>query len=224
MTMKYLFALLAACVLMVGVAVAQQNPDNRNEQPSSQYPNAQQYPRNSDYGNLQGGVIPSGTQLQIRTNENITADKQSVGRTYSAEIADNVLGENGQVLIPRGSPATLVIERMGTQNLGTSNEVALGLQSVNIGGRTYNVQSSAVSQTGNKGIGLNKRTAEMTGGGALLGTVVGAIAGGGKGAAIGAAVGGAGGAATQVLTKGSQVKVPAETLMTFNLNQAITLR
>lgn len=232
--MKHLFALLAACALMMGMAVAQQQyPSNENGQ-QSQYPNAQRYPQNqypqngensSTYqGSYRNAVIPSGTRVQIRTNENITADKQSVGRTYSAEIADNVLGENGQILIPRGSPATLVIERMGTQNLGTSNEVALGLQSVSIGGQTYDVQSNAVNRAGNNGIGMNKRTAEMTGGGALLGTVVGAIAGGGKGAAIGAAVGGAGGAATQVLTKGSEVKVPAETLLTFNLDQPITLR
>ncbi len=64
----------------------------------------------------------------------------------------------------------------------------------------------------------------MTGGGAVLGTVIGAIAGGGKGAAIGAVGGGAGGAATQVLTRGKEVNVPAETLLTFKLDQPVTLR
>jgi len=59
----------------------------------------------------------------------------------------------------------------------------------------------------------------MVGGGAGLGALIGAIAGGGKGAAIGAGVGAAAGAAGQVLTKGGQVKVPAESVLIFKLDQ-----
>ncbi|HET8668308.1 MAG TPA: hypothetical protein VFM10_10040, partial [Terriglobales bacterium] len=124
------------------------------------------------------------------------------------------------------SPATLTVSKVGGGGtLGVqSNEVALALQSVTINGRSYNVATNDVNASGNRGIGANKRTAEMTGGGALLGTLVGAIAGGGKGAAIGAAVGAAGGATTQVLTKGSEVKVPAESVLTFKLDQPLTLQ
>jgi hypothetical protein len=81
-----------------------------------------------------------------------------------------------------------------------------------------------VTQQGTGGIGKNKKTAEMVGGGALLGTVIGAVAGGGKGAAIGAVLGGAGGAGAQVLTKGKQVKVPAESVLTFQLSRPIQLQ
>jgi outer membrane lipoprotein SlyB len=63
----------------------------------------------------------------------------------------------------------------------------------------------------------------MVGGGAVIGTIIGAIVGHGKGAAIGAAVGAAGGAGAQVLTKGKQVIIPAETVLQFNLDQAVTL-
>ena len=52
----------------------------------------------------------------------------------------------------------------------------------------------------------------------------GAIVGGGKGAAIGAAIGAAGGAGTEVLTKGKQVQVPAETLLSFKLDQDLRLQ
>lgn len=253
--MRHIFALLAFCALLVGVAVAQQYPtsspdtnaqqypqsqdQNAYPQSQSQYPTASQdpnaypqsqgqYPQNSyPQGNQPYGqsnaVVPAGTQIQIRTNENINADQNTNGRTYSAEIANDVMGQNGQVLIPKGSPATLVVSKVGSGNLGTSNQVALGLESVNINGRTYNLQSNDVNQSGNRGIGANKRTAEMTGGGALLGTLIGAVAGGGKGAAIGAVLGGAGGAAAQVLTKGNEVKVPAETVLTFKLDQPLSL-
>jgi outer membrane lipoprotein SlyB len=76
----------------------------------------------------------------------------------------------------------------------------------------------------NRGIGANKRTAEMTGGGALLGTVIGAVAGGGKGAAIGALAGAGAGATAQVLTRGKEVKVPAESMLTFKLDQPLILQ
>jgi len=63
----------------------------------------------------------------------------------------------------------------------------------------------------------------MVGGGALLGTLLGAIAGGGKGAAIGLLAGAAAGGTAQVLTKGREVRVPAETVLTFRLDQPLNL-
>jgi outer membrane lipoprotein SlyB len=71
---------------------------------------------------------------------------------------------------------------------------------------------------------MNKRTAEMVGGGAALGTIIGAVAGGGKGAAIGAIAGTAGGAGAQVLLKGKQVRVPAETILKFKLDQPLSFQ
>ncbi len=167
-------------------------------------------------------TIPAGAQLQIRTNQAIDATQNDVGRTYSAEIAENVTDANGTILVPKGSPAQLTVAKVGTTTAGVgSNEVSLALQSINVAGRTYTVQTNQVAEQGNRGIGANKRTAEMTGGGALLGTLIGAVAGGGKGAAIGAVVGGLGGAAAQVATRGNEVKVPAESMLTFKLDQPV---
>jgi len=53
--------------------------------------------------------------------------------------------------------------------------------------------------------------------------LIGAIAGKGKGAAIGAAVGAASGAGAQVLTKGKEVSVPAETILKFKLDKDLAL-
>jgi len=62
------------------------------------------------------------------------------------------------------------------------------------------------------------------GGGAALGTIIGAIAGGAKGAAIGVLVGAAGGAGVEVLNKGKDVRVPAETLLKFRLDKPVSLQ
>jgi phage tail tape-measure protein len=60
--------------------------------------------------------------------------------------------------------------------------------------------------------------------GAALGTIIGAIAGGAKGAAIGVLVGAAGGAGAEVLNKGKDVRVPAETLLKFRLDKPVSLQ
>ena len=53
---------------------------------------------------------------------------------------------------------------------------------------------------------------------------LGALAGGAKGAAIGVLVGAAGGAGAQVLTRGRDVQVPAETVLKFRLDKRVTLQ
>jgi hypothetical protein len=58
----------------------------------------------------------------------------------------------------------------------------------------------------------------------VIGAIIGAIAGGGKGAAIGGGIGAAGGAGAQLLTRGRRVNVPAESLVTFRLQQPLQTR
>ncbi len=168
-------------------------------------------------------VIPAGTQLSVRTNEAINSDAATEGQTFASTVAQDVTDTSGQIVIPRGSPAQLVINEVSGGGVTGSPTLALDLRSVTVNGRTYLVNTAEVEQSSGRGLGANKRTATMVGGGAALGTLVGAIAGGGKGAAIGAAIGAAGGATTQVLTKGSEVKVPAETMLTFRLDQPLRL-
>jgi hypothetical protein len=67
-------------------------------------------------------------------------------------------------------------------------------------------------------------TLEFTGGAVVIRAVIGAIAGGGKGAAIGAGSGAGAGALTQAITKGGSIKVPAETVLAFQLDQPLHVR
>jgi outer membrane lipoprotein SlyB len=97
----------------------------------------------------------------------------------------------------------------------------LDLQSVSIDGRQFLISTTDLAEKGKNGIGANKRTGEFVGGGAALGAIVGAIAGHGKGALIGGAAGAGGGALTEVLTKGGSIRIPAETVMTFRLDQPL---
>jgi hypothetical protein len=173
-------------------------------------------------GSQQPGFIPAGTTIQVRTNEQIETTSAAEGRPYSATIASEVIGGDGNVIVPRGARAELVVTRVEDPGAVGTGEIQLALRSISVDGRTY-MTSSQTTARGQEGLGANRRTAEMVGGGAALGTLIGAVAGGGSGAAIGAAVGAAGGAAAQVLTRGSEVRVPAESVLTFRLENPLQL-
>jgi hypothetical protein len=162
------------------------------------------------------GIIDAGTTITVRTNNSIEA-KESDGLVYTGTVAEDVKGSRGRIVVPKGSDVEMVVKDL------SNGDVALDLQSVIMNGQRYTVDSADQVVTGDRkeGIGANKRTGKYVGGGALLGAVIGAVAGGGKGAAIGAAIGAAGGAGAQVLTRGKTVEVPAESLITFRLDQPL---
>jgi hypothetical protein len=127
----------------------------------------------------------------------------------------------GKVVIPGHAKAQVIIRSVeqGGKIRGR-DDLVLDLASVSIDGRQYALSTTDLEEKGRQGIGANKRTAEFAGGGAAIGGIVGAIFGGGKGAAIGAGVGAGGGAATQALTKGN-IRVEAETILTFKLDKPL---
>ena len=168
-------------------------------------------------------TIPSGTRISVRNDEAIDSQNASTGQTYSATVIQDVHGEAGEELIPKESPAELVVRHFSSGSTTGSSQVVLDLKSITVNGHRYHVSSEDVTQSGNAGLGKNRRTAEMVGGGAVLGTLIGAIAGGGKGAAIGAVAGGAAGGTAQVLTRGKEVKVPSETILNFQLDRPLRL-
>ena len=166
----------------------------------------------------QRSTLPSGAEIKVRADQQITADANSVGRTYPGTVSDAVMDSAGNTLIPKGAQAELTT--MSTDSkLGS--KVAVDLTSVTIDGNRYMIEASSYKPGG---VGANKTTAKYAGGGALAGAVIGALAGGAKGAIIGTLAGGAAGAGAQVLTSGKKVNIPAETVLTFKTAQTLRLR
>src|SRR5438270_12909460 len=169
-------------------------------------------------------TVPVGTQLFIRTNDAIDSSVASTNKTFSAQFDQDVIGSSsGRIVIPKGSNAQLVIRSVSAGRMTGGADMVLDVQSITVNGRSYQISTADLDEKSDTGIGKNKRTAEMIGGGAALGAIIGAVVGHGKGAAIGAAAGGAGGAGAQVLLKGKSVSVPAETILTFTLNQPVSI-
>src|SRR5581483_2177053 len=171
----------------------------------------------------QAMVVPDGTEIVVRTKEAIDSTSATEGRQFSGTVEKDVTGSNGEVLVPKGSGTELTVNEVSSGGTTGSPELTLGLHSIEIGGHRYLVNSADLQKGNDRGIGKNKRTGEYIGGGAALGTLLGAIAGGGKGAAIGAVAGAAAGGTAQVLTRGKEVKVPAESILRFRLDQPLRL-
>lgn len=204
--------------------------------PTLQQHSAQSYMASAGNGNA-ALVIPSGSQVVVRTDMPIDSSQDSQQQFYPAQIQQDIMDGNGQVAIPAGTSAKLQLldtaantqgnysQNNYSQNSSSSSKILmLDLYSVTVRGKEYRVDTTSVTDNGTgAGVGVNKKTGEFAGGGGALGALLGAAFGGGKGAGIGALLGAGGGVLTQVLTSGKQVKIPAETTLTFQLTQTLVL-
>jgi hypothetical protein len=165
-------------------------------------------------------TVPKGSLLNVRLTEAIDVDKSKTGMTFKSVVDDPVM-VSGNVVIPRGAVATLQaakVEQSG--KMKGSDNITLKVNSLSIGGRSYEVVTTYVET---KGEGEGKKTTRKVAGGAGLGAIIGGIAGGGKGAAIGAAVG-AGTGAVMSASGEEHLKLDAETRLQFQLSAAVSIR
>jgi hypothetical protein len=167
---------------------------------------------------------PAGTELVVRTVETIDSRTAGANQVFSGIVEQAVSDGSGLLIIPGRSSVQLMIRQTSSGGATGSPEMVLDVQSITIAGRRYLVSTEDLLLESDTGVGKNRRTAEAVGGGAALGGIIGAIAGSGKGAAIGVLVGSAGGAGAQVLTRGRDVQVPAETLLTFRMDKPVSLQ
>jgi hypothetical protein len=165
-------------------------------------------------------TVPANSIVTIRTIDPIDSRTNHAGEVFKASLDAPIVVDNG-VIVPAGADAYVkLVSASSAGRIAGRSELSLELASIVFQGKTYNVVSSDVKQTG---ASRGKRSAATIGGGAALGALIGAVAGGGKGAAIGAAVGGGAGTGVQVLTKGQQVKIPSETRLDFTLQQPLDI-
>lgn len=162
--------------------------------------------------------LPAGTSLRVRLDQDLGSKISQPGDTFGATIADEVV-VNGQTVIPRGARAEgTVIDAKPLGKIKGGAYLSIRLERVHTNWGSYPVATSTIDRA-EKGKG--KRTAVFAGGGAGFGALVGAFAGGGKGAAIGALAGGGAGTAGSAFSGNRQIVLPAETLLTFRLENSV---
>ncbi len=163
--------------------------------------------------------VPSGTVFDVELNSELDSGQNQVGDEFSARVTSSVVID-GQVAIPAGSTIHGTVEEVKAAKRGAGNASmtlrfhGLGLPS----GHSTDISASISEGTGGK----KKRNAAIIGGSAVGGAILGRVLGNdSKDAAIGAIVGGAIGTGVVVSKKGDQVKLPAGTAFSIQLDEAI---
>jgi hypothetical protein len=165
-------------------------------------------------------TLPRGTRLEVRLDQTIDVKHATAGDHFSGTLAQPVVNGNA-VVIPAGSNAggeVLLAHRRG--RFKGKSVLALTLTRLEVNGAEYRIDTTNLSRT-KKGKG--KRSAALIGGGAGMGMLIGGIATGGVGLLVGGLAGGGAGALGAAFTGNRDISIPAETVVTFRLQDALTL-
>jgi hypothetical protein len=166
-------------------------------------------------------VVPAGTVLTVRLGEAVGSKISSPGQTFTATFASAV-SVDGRTAIPAGASASgTVVDAKPLGRFKGGASLQLKLTSITVGGSDRAISTSSVVRAES---GKGKRTAVLAGGGAALGALIGGLAGGGKGAGIGALAGGGAGTGGAAFTGNKDIVLPAESALSFMLEQPIEVR
>ncbi len=165
-------------------------------------------------------TLAAGTRIPVRITETMSSKDAQPNDVFHGTLATD-LGSQGVIVLRQGAAILgRVVEVREAAHFKGSALLSLELTQMMANGRKI----ALVTEPYNKeGAARGKNTVEKAAGGAIVGSIIGAIAGGGKGAAVGAAAGGAAGTGVNAATRGQQVVIPSETLISFRLQSPITL-
>jgi len=144
------------------------------------------------------GVVPTGTSLVVRTNAAVRVSKASRSTIYDANVAEDVLDQNGTVLIPRESPVEMVVRSrsyLGPGGAGMT-DLILAIKTLTVKGVIYPVATES-AKPGPGGLGLDKDAPKQIGDSA---------------------------AGNEAVTRGRRILVPARTVLAFQIADPIRLR
>lgn len=165
-------------------------------------------------------TVPAGTVLQVRTVEGLSSETNHEADPWHGTLNSDIVVDD-QTVIPAGAEVEgRVMEAHAATHYSGGASLVLNVERLSFNGKTYQI---ATDNWERKGATRGKNTAEKVGGGAAVGAILGGIFGGGKGAAIGATAGAGAGAGANTITKGQKVELRPETLVSFKLQNPISV-
>jgi len=166
-------------------------------------------------------MVPAGTEIQVKLDQSIATDRSTSGDPFQASVAAPVMID-GKEAIPKNAlvKGQIVSVRESGRLAGVAR-MRLELRTVEVNGTEYELHTSNFARRGGD---HKKRNWAFIGGGAGGGALVGALAAGGKGALIGGPIGAGAGIAAATLTGKKDFVLPAETLLTFQLVDPVSVQ
>lgn len=165
-------------------------------------------------------TIREGTELAIRTVENLDSDTSQPGDVFHGTLDGPISADGRTIGGSRSAVEGRVVSVKPSTHFSGRSELALQLTRLTIGNKSYAIETDTWSREGNA---RGKNTVAKGAGGAALGALIGGLAGGGRGAAIGAGAGAAAGTGVNAVTKGQRVSLRPETSLTFRLQSPVTV-
>ena len=165
----------------------------------------------------QAGVVPMGTELDVRLEQSLNSDTARVEDRFEATTVVD-LREDNRVVIPAGSRVRGVVT--GVKNAGRverKGELQLSFDQITVNGRNFPIRGTVTQALEAGGY---RDDAEKIGAGAAVGAILGGILGGVKGAITGILIGGGGVVAA---TEGEDVNLPSGTILRMRLDQDVNI-
>jgi hypothetical protein len=171
-------------------------------------------------------TLAAGTEIHAALDDSINSRRDTVGRTVTAVVMQNITGPDGKTLIAAGSPVRLTVTRLSpARSKSAQGRLRLKVDGIGIGQelRTVTAEVQPVPHE-LRGRGVTAGDAAKVGVGAAAGAVAGKVIGKNtKGAVIGGVIGAAGGAVVASQTATRDVFVKARTPVTLKLTQPLVV-
>jgi len=165
-------------------------------------------------------TVPESTPIHVTLDQAVASNQNRPGDHFEATVTEPVVVD-GKTVIPQGSHAEgLVVDAKRSGRLMGRARLQLALQSVDVSGQPYDLQTKSSPRIGGD---HKKRNWAWIGGGAGGGALIGAAAAGGKGALIGGPIGAAAGTTIAWATGHKDIKLRPETPVTFRLAEPVTI-
>jgi hypothetical protein len=162
--------------------------------------------------------VPVGTELDVRLQKTLSsATAQVEDRFESTTMVD--LREDERVIVPAGSVLRGVVSSVNKAGrIDRKGSMTLAFDQITIRGRSYPMRATVTQALESEGV---KGEAARIGAGAGVGAIIGGILGGFKGALAGILIGGGG---TIAATEGTDVELPAGTVLRIRMDTGLKLR
>jgi len=143
-------------------------------------------------------LLPAGTDLTFRLTQTISTSDSHAGDTFNAQVAQDVVGPDGSVLIPAGTAARGEVLESKRGEGDTPAILAVRMNTMEVNGDWVPIDASMLSadvqgEKGDTGSETAGKIAIGTAAGALIGQILGkdtesTLAGAGVGTVVGAVV------------------------------------
>ncbi|MEO7191200.1 MAG: hypothetical protein ABI051_09105 [Vicinamibacterales bacterium] len=172
-------------------------------------------PVNGD-GQTIGGTLPVGTALDVRLQTPLDSGTARLEQRFEGTTVVDYPDQGG-VIIPAGSVVRGFVSSVrAAGKVDRRGSLTLSFDEIRIGSTSYRLRAAVTQAMDGK---MGQDTARI-GTGAVVGAIIGGILGGGKGALLGVLVGGGG---TIAATDGTDVVLPAGTILRIRLDQALEI-